>query len=184
MRHLRSVAALALVFAFGIAAEAVAQTAAPAKTPWRDRMFFGGGVGLGFGDVDFVSVEPLFGVRVHKQVSVGGGLLVRWTEDSRYDPDLSTTDYGARAFAQYYPVPEFFLQAEYEYLDYEFLRADLSTDRDTASSIFAGGGIGRPLGERAGFYAAALYNFSYDSDDITSPYDSPWVIRIGVTAGF
>jgi hypothetical protein len=192
--HRTAVAALAAALAIGAAAEAMGQTTAPpkpataapapAKTSWRDRMFFGGGVGLGFGDVDFVSIEPLLGVRMHTQVTVGAGLLYRWAEDNRYDPDLDTTDYGARAFTQYFPVPGFFLQAEYEYLDYEYLRADLSTDRDTASSIFAGGGISQPLGGQAGFYAAALYNFSYNGDDLASPYDSPWVIRVGVTAGF
>lgn len=194
MRQPMAVATLAAALVIGAAAEAKAQTTAPpksatatpasAKTSWRDRMFFGGGIGLGFGDVDFVSIEPLFGVRVHKQVAVGAGLLYRWSEDNRYDPNLDTTDYGARAFAQYFPVPEFFLQAEYEYLDYEYLQSDLSTGRDTASSIFAGGGISRALGGAAGFYAAALYNFSYDGDDLASPYDSPWVIRVGVTAGF
>jgi len=161
-----------------------ASTSAPAKTPWRERMFFGGGIGLGFGDVTFVSVEPLFGVHLSKQIAVGAGLLYRWTEDDRYDPNLSTTDYGGRTFAQYFPVPEFFLQAEYEYLDYEYPTSPTSTTRTSASSIFAGGGIYRPLGGSAGLYASALYNFSYDSNDITSPYDSPWVIRVGVTAGF
>jgi hypothetical protein len=159
-------------------------TAAPAKTSWRDRMFFGGGVGLGFGDVTFVSIEPLFGVHLTKQIAVGAGLLYRWTEDNRYDPDLSTNEYGGRAFAQYFPVPQFYLQAEYEYLDYEYPISPTSTTRTSASSIFAGGGVYRPLGGNAGLFASALYNFSYDDNDITSPYDSPWVIRVGVTAGF
>ena len=134
MRLHKTVVALAGVIAIGAAAERGAwaapatspaesgpsvsstppppgSTTAPAKTSWRERMFFGGGVGLGFGDVTFVSIEPLVGVHLTKQIAVGAGLLYRWTEDDRYDPDLSTTDYGGRAFAQYFPVPEFFLSS-------------------------------------------------------------------------
>jgi hypothetical protein len=156
----------------------------PPRPAWKDRMFVGGGVGLGFGDVDFVSVEPLIGVHLSPKVSVGVSLLYRWTQDGRYNPDVSTTDYGARGFAQFYPVPGFFLEAEYEYLDYEYVQSDLTTVRSSTSDVLAGAGISRPLGGKSSLYASALYNFSYDANDPTRPYDSPWVYRFGVAVGF
>ena len=156
----------------------------PPRPAWKDRLFLGGGIGLGFGDVDYVSIEPLAGVHLNPKFSVGASLLYRWTEDGRYNPDVGTTDYGARGFAQFFPVPGFFLQAEYEYLAYEYVRSDLSTARSDTSNVLGGAGISRPLGGKSSLYASALYNFSHDSNDPTNPYDSPWVYRVGAAIGF
>jgi hypothetical protein len=156
------------------------QAPAPKLSPF----FFGGGVGLGFGDVDWVSVEPLFGYRINPRVVIGTSLIYQWQNDDRYGPSVSTTNYGGRAFVQFYPVPVFFLQAEYEYLNYEYVLSDFSTTRSNQSSYLAGAGISRPMGDRAFFFVSALYNFSYKSDDLTYPYTSPWVYSAGVGVGF
>lgn len=168
----------------GVPTDIAAATPPPPSPSARDRLFFGGGVGLGFGDVDYVSVEPLIGFRLHPQVAIGATLLYRYTNDSRFPEDIHTNDYGARAFLQYFPVPSFFGQVEYEYLDYEYVLSNLDTDRTTAGSVFVGGGIRQPIGRGAAFFASTLYNVSYDDDDPTSPYDSPWVVRAGVGFGF
>ena len=59
------------------------------------------------------------------------------------------------------------------------------TERYSFDSFMAGGGFFQPMGRNAGLFAMALYNFSYKSN-YTSPqaYNSPWVIRVGITAGF
>jgi len=163
--------------------------AAPSTTPppsssVRDRVFFGGGMGLGFGDVDFVSIEPLVGFRVNPKLSVGTTFIYRYTSDSRFPEDIHTNDWGARAFLQFFPVPNFFGQVEYEWLDYEYVLPNFETNRTSAGSVFVGGGIFQPIGRGAAFFASTLYNISYDEDDPTSPYDSPWVVRAGVSVGF
>jgi hypothetical protein len=157
-------------------------TQAPAPKP--SPFFFGGGIGLGFGDVDWVSVEPLFGYRINPRVTVGTSLIYQWQNNDLYGSSVSTTNYGGRAFAQFYPVPTFFLQAEYEYLNYEYVLSDFSTVRSNQSSYLAGAGISQPMGDRAFFFVSALYNFSYDSNDPTGPYSSPWVYGAGVGVGF
>ena len=180
-------AALTILFlGAGLAGEARAQGTPPPPPPrsWHDRMFFGGGMGFGFGDVDFVSIEPLFGVHLSPKFTVGGSLLYRFTSDDRYADSVNTNDYGARAFFQYFPVPQFFGQLEYEYLDYEYVLPTLDTDRNTQGSFFVGGGVSQPVGKNAAFFASALYNLSYDDNDPLRPYDSPWVIRAGVSVGF
>ena len=151
---------------------------------WKKNLFVGGGVGLGFGDVDWVSVEPLIGYRINPKIAVGASLIYQWQNDDRYSQSVSTTAYGGRAFAQYYPKPVFFLQAEYEYLNYEYVQVNLSTVRTDTSAVLAGAGISQPIGGNGFFFASALYNFSYDSNDLTSPYSSPWVYRAGVGFGF
>lgn len=153
-------------------------------TSAQDRWWYGGGLGLSFGTVDWVELSPTVGYRATDQFHIGGGLLYRYRDDGRFEPSLSTDDYGANLFARYYVTPGLFGHAEYEYLDYEFVNFDLSKDRDQFSSLLAGPGIAQPLGRRASFFAMALYNFSYDSADLFSPYDDEWVYRVGVGIGF
>jgi hypothetical protein len=52
----------------------------------------------------------------------------------------------------------------------------------------AGGGVAQPIGRNAAFFMTILYNFSYQNFNnigvFRSPYNSPWVFRIGIAAGF
>ena len=86
-------------------------------------------------------------------------------------------------FARYIVREPVFVQLEYEWLSYEIPFFDGSTERDEYGSVLAGGGFAQRIGDRSSFFVSALYNFSYD-DDEPSPYDDPWVIRVGVGFGF
>lgn len=157
---------------------AVASPAAAANRWW-----FGGGIGLSFGDVDYVSIEPAIGYVPVDKVTIGTRLIYRHRDDDRFDPSVSSTDYGASLFGRYFVAPAVFLQAEYEYLDYEFLRVDGSTDRDGYGSWLAGVGYSRPISSGASFFVLGLYNFSY-ADDEPSPYSDRYVLRVGVGVAF
>jgi len=150
----------------------------------NDRLWFGGGIGFGFGTVDYVEVAPIIGFSATDKLSVGGGITYRYRDDGRFADSLTTNDYGANVFVRYRFLPALFGHVEYEYLSYEFVRSDLSTERDNFNSVLAGPGFFQPLGKRVSFYATALYNFSYDSDEFPSPYDDEWVYRVGVSVGF
>jgi hypothetical protein len=149
-----------------------------------DRLYFGGGVGAGFGDVDFVEVAPLVGFQVTNRISTGVGVLYRWRNDSRSSPDLTTTDYGSNVFTRVSFIGPLFLGAEYEYLTYEYRDSTGGKTRDRVSSVLAGPGVSWRTGGHSAFYAQALYNLSYDNNDPTSAYDNPWVYRTGVTFAF
>jgi hypothetical protein len=163
---------------------AIAALAAPVVAHASERVWWGGGIGFGFGDVDYIEVTPTVGFVANDEVTVGAGLLYRYRDDERYLEDLSTNDYGANVFVRYDVFEPFYLHVEYEYLSYEWIRFDLSTDRDDFHSILAGPGYSKRFGGLSGFYVQALYNFSYDSDDLDSPYDDEWVYRAGFTFGF
>jgi hypothetical protein len=157
----------------------------PKKTaPSQPKIFYGGGIGLSFGDVEYVEIWPLVGVNLTRELGVGVSFLYRSRKDKRYPESLTTEDYGATLFARYKLPGPIFLQAEYEYLDYEYRTSYFGTEtkRDDFSSFMAGGGVSQAVGGNASLYATVLYNFSYDQAD--SPYDTPWIIRFGVGVGF
>ena len=153
-------------------------------SPTQPKIFYGGVVGLGFGDVQYLEISPLLGVNLTPQLGVGVQLLYRRRSDTRYYNDLTTNDYGATLFGRYRLPGPFYLQAEYEYLDYEYRvnYTSIETKRDNFSSFMAGGGVSQAVGGNTSIYATVLYNFSYDQAD--SPYDNPWIIRFGVGVGF
>jgi hypothetical protein len=154
------------------------------RPAWRDKLYFGGGVGLSFGDIDYVEVAPLVGYQLNPRISFGVGAFYRWTSDDRYTPSLDTSDYGASVFSRINIVPPIYAHVEYEFVNYEYLTFAGTNAREGDSNVLVGLGFFQPTGGRSGFYASALYNLMYDEDDPTSPYDSPWVYRIGFTIGF
>ena len=155
------------------------------RSSLRDRLFFGGNLGAAFGDVTFVEVAPLVGYRVTDKLSAGLQVQYRYRKDKRTTPDLEASDYGFNLFTRYNLFAPFFLQAEYEYLSFEFFDVrERAFSRDGLSSVLLGGGIAQPLGNRGFFVLTALYNITYDDNDLTNPYDSPLVLRAGVNLGF
>lgn len=161
----------------------------PEKPSFKDRVFTGGGFGLSFGsNYDFVSVSPIIGYRLTPKVAAGTSIIMRYTNYKYVTPNVSTTDYGLSPFLRYQFYGPLFLHVEYEYLNTQYISAYTNERvRKSFNSFMAGGGFFQPIGRKAGLYLSALYNFSYRSP--LSPYDyypynSPLVIRAGITAGF
>jgi hypothetical protein len=157
------------------------------KPTFRDRIFTGGGFGLSFSNYyDYVSVSPLIGYRITPKLAGGVGLQYRYTNYKQTIPKISTNDYGSSIFLRYMVYGPIFLHTEYEYLNYQYVLSSGEKTRKGFNSFLAGGGFFQPMGRKAGFYVLALYNFSYKSPysgEIT-PYNSPLVVRAGITAGF
>jgi hypothetical protein len=157
------------------------------KPDFRERIFTGGGIGGGFNSYyDYISISPLVGYRITQRLA--GGVQFQYRFTNYKQADFKTNDFGISPFLRFSVFGPIFLHAEYEYLSYEYQAyPTYEKDRKGYSSFMAGGGFFQPIGRRAGFYAVALYNFSYR--DPMSPYDiypynSPLILRVGVTAGF
>lgn len=148
-----------------------------------NRWWFGGGLGMAFGDVNFVSVEPILGYSISPKLSAGGRLIFRYRKDTRFEPEVSTNDYGAGLFLRYMVARPIYVQGEYEYLSYEIPRSDGSSERQGFDSIFGGFGVAQPIGTNTAFFVTVLYNFLWREDE-PSPYADRWIIRAGVSVAF
>jgi hypothetical protein len=155
-------------------------------TPIKERIVTGGGFGLGFsGQRDFFSVSPMLGYQLTTRLMAGTGVTYRYTSYKVYTPSIKLNDYGLNPFARFTVYKNIFLQAEYEYLDYEFPVTLQETTRQQFSSFLAGGGFVQPMGDKIALYVMALYNFSYKTPAYGdySPYRSPFVLRAGFNVG-
>lgn len=170
------------------------QEAAQGQSGFLDKVFVGGGLGAGFGDYTFINVSPIIGYRVSPKLSIGMRLMYQYTTFEYFDyadqrwKDYSGNDFGIGGFARYMLFGPVYLQAEYEHLSYEALYRSGESRRDNFDSFMAGGGIAQPIGRKASVFLTLMYNFSYEnfntSNVYRSPYNSPWVVRVGIAAGF
>ena len=149
-----------------------------------DRVYFGGNIGLQFGTVTNIELSPVVGYRFTDDFSAGIGITyIYFKREFDNYPDFETNIYGYRFFARHNIQEQFYAQAEYENLSLEFFNInDGSSRREWVPGAFIGGGYFQPLGRNAGFNITALYNVLYDENK--SPYNSPYVIRVGLTMGF
>jgi hypothetical protein len=186
----------ASAFAAALACLAILGTPLPAQEPSapaaptssggfdKTKLTFGGGLGGSFGDVDVIEIWPRVGYRFTPKWDAGVGLQFRYTNDDRYAEDFSATDYGVDLYTSYRVIPQLSADAEYRWLSYEYYDFDSDSERDTDGSLFLGGSFIQPMSKNAALMIGVLYNVTYDDNDALSPYDDPWIYRIGVTAGF
>jgi hypothetical protein len=151
-------------------------------TTFRDRLYFGGAIGLSFGDIDYYQIAPVAGFHVTPKFSTG--VALSWIRREYSEPvDVSTNDLGVDVFGRYRVLQNAFAQLQYSYFDFEVPLVSGGSVDETYSTVLAGAGWAQPLGNRASFVVSVLYDFGY-SDDEPSPYDDPWVMSAGVAVGF
>jgi hypothetical protein len=152
------------------------------STPIRDRLFFGGNLGLQFGSSTYIDVSPLIGYQITEKFQAGVGLTyIYYKTKNPYYGNYETSIYGGRVFSRYYFLENVFGHAECEILNMDAPN-EMNTElvRRNVMSVMAGGGYAQPIGQNAAILLMVLYNFT---EDQYSPYTNP-IFRVGITAGF
>lgn len=185
---MRIVIAIGAIFSFVFFQAAAQEEGNSLKgLSFKDRVFTGGNLGLSFGTITNIYLAPVIGYRVTPKLASGVGVIYQYVKDTRFNPDLTYSSYGFNIFSRYAVYGPLFAQAEYEYLNYEYFPFGGSTEtvRTGFNSLFLGGGIAQPIGRNAAFLISAFYNVTYKAgSNPPPPYNSPWVFRVGITAGF
>jgi len=163
---------------------------------WKEQLFFGGNFQLDIGDITIIDISPIVGMQVTDQMQVGVGLTYQYYRQRagtytttvrgvRYTytvEEYQTSIYGGRLFGRYFFAPTMFAHAETEALNYAY---EDVTDygyerrRTWVPGVFVGGGYNQPFSRLGGLNLTVLYNLTYDK--LRSPYNSPWVVRMGFT---
>ncbi len=156
---------------------------APPKTPFKERLFFGGNLGLNFGSLTYINISPTIGYRITDELGVGLGPAYSYFSDNRdKNYKYTTNTYGGRLFGQYQLLENLLLYSEYEMINVEVPNL-LFTKliRENISSLFVGGGYTQPFGNgNSGVTLMLLYNVMESDYRI---YENP-IIRTGINIGF
>ncbi len=150
------------------------------KIPFKDRIYFGGNLGLQFGTQTYIDISPLAGYKFTETVSAGAGITYIYYKykDSYYT--YSTSIYGGRIFGRYLFTNNLFAHAEVELLNMELYDLNINDYyRKNIISPFVGGGYIQRFSNNAGLYLLLLFNLN---DSAESPYTNP-IIRIGFNLG-
>lgn len=155
-----------------------------AGLPLSERLYFGGGGGFNGGTDSYsglkyiaISVNPLVGYRI--TIPWSAGLQVLYQNISY--PQLGTryNQYGFAPFTQY-RFGQIFAYGEYQAISAPRVNSDT---RSWYSRLPLGLGFTQPIGPRAAINVMAAYDVLWPSQQRTSPFLSPFVFRIYVTAG-
>lgn len=155
-----------------------------AGLPFKDRLFFGGDLGLSFGTVTFIRISPIIGFNVSPKFSVGGGPSYQYYKDNRY-VGVESSIYGGSVFGRYFVIENIFLQTEFEVLNLEQLYYNSTTDfipeRVTIPVWFVGAGFSQRTPNGSGFFIGLFYDLI---GDLNSPYPSNIAVRAGGMISF
>jgi len=151
---------LMIVLLLVIFSAASGQQVRQEKPPLRERLFFGGNIGLMFGTYTNIDISPIVGLWVLPRLAIGAG------PDFRYykDPYGSTTIYGGKVYTEIIFLQDLnnilplgihlglFLHGEYEALSLEsayFKDPPYESERFMTNTFLAGGGIRQQMGKRS-----------------------------------
>lgn len=160
---------LILFFALALASTAQDTTEYVAKQPpkerkdtrsLKDRLWFGGGLGLSFGTITAIQVEPMVGYKVDQKgkFSVGTGINYTYISDGRYVPRYEYSVYGYRFFSRYRVIEQAFLHGEYLSLNTERFDPFIDAEkRIWVPHLLVGGGYVQALGSNSSFTIQALW---------------------------
>ncbi len=186
VRHFRKSVSLMLVF---IASFSVlcAQAVKKDIPPFKERLFYGGSIGLQFGTITDIQISPVVGLWLLPRLGVAAGPNFRFYKN----PFEKTTIYGGRSYLQFLFIQDLnsvvplgihigmFLHTEYEVLSLEtsfWKLPPYQSDRFTTGTLLAGGGISQPIGRRAALNFMVLWALN---DSGYGLYSNP-EIRISV----
>ena len=186
VRHFRKSVSLMLVF---IASFSVlcAQAVKKDIPPFKERLFYGGSIGLQFGTITDIQISPVVGLWLLPRLGVAAGPNFRFYKN----PFEKTTIYGGRSYLQFLFIQDLnsvvplgihigmFLHTEYEVLSLEtsfWKLPPYQSDRFTTGTLLAGGGISQPIGRRSALNFMVLWALN---DSGYGLYSNP-EIRISV----
>ena len=144
---------------------------------FKDRMYYGGNLGLQFGTVTRIDISPLAGVMINSKFSTGVGATYQYYDDARFQGS-SGSSYGGRFFARYNVLPNIFAYSEVESINWNaYNYFNDRFQRTWTEAFFIGAGYFTPFGPRGGANFTFLLNLKHENRN--SYYNEPYVIRVG-----
>jgi len=154
---------------------------APAETPSspsssfdkNDRWRYGGNFSAGFSNGGgMLLLQPMAGYLLKPKTMVGGGFTYIYYAQTYRGLKYESSIYGPQVFARQGLISS--IQAHAEYMPINLQSYTKKDQRDWLHQLYLGGGM---MPDK-GVYILLLYNVLYDAN--TSPFGSPWDIRIGM----
>lgn len=146
---------------------------------FKDRLYFGGNVGAWLGSTTYIYLQPLVGVKITKEFSVGGGVTYNYYSQNYGGYKYTSSIYGANAFARYFILENLFGQVGWDRLNVPDYTTGITDSRTWIDNILVGGGYRQSFSNKGNFVMAIFYNINQTP---LSPYPNP-IVQMGFTMG-
>ncbi len=148
-----------------------AQSSEEEKRSFKDRIWFGGGVGLSFGTFTAVQLDPMVGYKLDKsgRLSVGVGGSYWYFRDNRFGAAYDFQAYGYRTFTRYRFIEQAFAHVEFLHMNVEANRFGPFSEiqpRIWVPHLLVGGGYVQSLGGRGSIFLQVLFDVWQDPNSI------------------
>jgi hypothetical protein len=152
------------------------------KTAEPTKVYYGGIVGMSFGNYFRINVSPFVGYKFIPNASVGVKVSYEYINDSRNNTSLKYHNFGGSVFTRYRFIPQAYAHAEFAYMSYQWHTTNYTAARYWVPFLLLGGGYIQRVSSSASLVFEVLFDVLQDSN---SPYEdwSPF-ISIGVNVGF
>lgn len=155
--------------------------------PFSERVWFGGGIGLSFGTVTAVQLDPMVGYKIDQggKLSVGLGGSYWYFRDNRFVPAYDFKAYGYRTFSRYRVIEQAYLHAEFLHMNVEANRFTTFSEiqpRVWVPHLLLGAGYVQPLGSRSSIFIQVLFDVIQDPNSIY--FNQGPIFSGGVGIGF
>lgn len=154
------------------------------------KWYFGGNIGANFwNDYLLISAEPMVGYNITPKFSLGSKLHYSFIRDTKDDDQNYTYhNFGGSVFARYFPVPQGYLHAEFNFTNYEqytkfnSVTQKYESERVWVPAVLVGAGYRQSIGPNASAYAEVLFDVLQDKN---SPFKK-WepIVHVGAAVGF
>ncbi len=174
---------LLLLFYVVCACHTYAQKYVTEESTFAERIYLGGNFGLQIGtNLTQIEISPAVGYMINNKASAGVGIIYQYfkaqiqTQSRLYE--IKTNIYGGKLFGRYNITDFLFGYAEYEHINLDAVNLNSNeVERAWVPGMFVGAGYFQAIGRRSGVNLMLLYNLTYDP--IRSPYNSPFLLRLG-----
>jgi len=159
------------------------------KLPFKERLVFGGDLGLSFGSITYIKLAPEVGYRVTDRLTPGLGPIYIYENYKHYD--LKTSTYGGKVvlsftvlrgsdFGGNFNLGNVMLHGENEVINvepvyYSYTGQYVFGDRLWIDNLLLGGGLSQSLGGRAAVSIFLLWDVTQNP---YSPYNNP-ILKFG-----
>jgi hypothetical protein len=139
--------------------------------PLADRLWYGGNLGLLFGTVTSIQIDPMIGYKVDPKGKYMAGIGASYWhfKDNRFNPAWSFTGYGYRVFNRYRVIEQAFLHAEFLHMNVDGARNELFGPLDQriwVPHLMVGAGYMQGLGGRSGVFVQILFEVLQDPNSM------------------
>jgi len=142
-----------------------------------NRIYFGGDVGLMFGNYTRIAVHPLVGYKITHNFSVGLRVGYEYIKDNRYTPTYETSNYGGSIFLRYRIIPQLYVHSEYAMTNYELYG---ESSRKWVPFLLLGAGFSQSLGGNVYLNLQVLFDVLQNENSPYNPWDPFFSAGIGV----